>query len=61
MITLNLKDGGLLKLSAADIIDYTPTLKGAIVVYSENGENKSAEVYEAVSRIKSMIAGVNHE
>ena len=61
MITLNLKDGGLLKISATDIIDYTPTFKGTIVVYSENGENKTAEVYEVVSRIKSMIAGENHE
>lgn len=56
MITLNLKGGGLLKISAADIIDYTPAFKGATIVYSENGETKTAEVYEVVSRIKSMIA-----
>ena len=61
MITLNLKDGGLLKLSATDIIDYTSTFKGTKVVYSENGETKTAKVYEVVSRIKSMIAGENHE
>ena len=61
MITLNLKGGGLLKLSATDIIDYTPTFKCTKIVYSENGETKTAEVYEVVSRIKSMIAGEDYE
>ena len=61
MITLNLKGGGLLKLSATDIISYTPTFKGSKLVYSETGETKTAEVYEAESRIKSMIAGEDYE
>lgn len=61
MITLNLKDGRLLKISATDIITYIPTFKGTTIVYSENGETKTAEVYEVVSRIKSMITGENHE
>lgn len=57
MITLNLKNGGLLKLSATDVIDYTPIFKGSTIVYTENGETKTAEVYEAEHRIKSMILG----
>lgn len=61
MIKLNLKNGGLLKLSAADIVDYAPIFKGAEVTYSENGETKTAEVYEAAWRIKSMITGENRE
>lgn len=61
MIKLNLKNGGLLKLSAASIINYTPSFKGATVVYSENGETKTAEVYEVVCRIKSMITGEKRE
>lgn len=55
MITFNLKDGGLLTLSADDIISYTQTFKGSMIVYLDNGEEKSVEVYEAPSRIKNVI------
>lgn len=61
MITFNLRNGGLLTLSTDDIIDYTPTFKGSMIIYSENGENKTTEVYETISRIKAMLAGDCHE
>lgn len=57
MITFNLKDGGKLELAVSDIVDYSQTRKGSMLVYLDNGETKTVEVYEVVSRIKSMIAG----
>lgn len=55
MITFNLKDGGKLELAVSDIVDYSQTRKGSMLVYLDNGETKSVEVCEAPSRIKNII------
>ena len=61
MIKLNLKGGGVLELAVDDIVDYSQTRKGSMLVYMQDGEKRVAEVYEASSRIKNAIAGEPHE
>lgn len=61
MIKLNLKAGGVLSVTASDIIEYKPSFKGSTVIYSDGDEQKTVEVYEAVIRIKAMMKGVGDE
>lgn len=58
-ISLNLKSGGKLTLNTADIVEYTPTRKGSMVLYMADGTNRTAEVYEVPSRIKHMLGEIN--
>lgn len=61
MITLNLKNGGLLELPETAIMDCHPAHKGSTVTYKVGGETKTVVVYEAVSRIEPFITGDKHE
>ena len=58
-ISLNLKSGGKLTLNTADIVEYTPTRKGSMVLYMTDGTHRTADVYEAPSRIKHMLGDTN--
>lgn len=57
MIKLNLKPSGAITIAPSSIVKYTPTYKGSTVVYVDDGEEKTVEVYEAVFRIKTLITG----
>ena len=54
---LNLKGGGVLELAVDDIVDYSQTRKGSMLIYMQDGEKKVVEVYETPSRIKNAITG----
>lgn len=58
-LTFNYLAGGTVVLNPADVVSYTEFGKGSKLSYLSDGEVHVAEVYEATSRIKSMLESCN--
>lgn len=53
-ITLNLIAGGVLILPIHNLISYTATAKGSVVIYHKDDKEHMDEVYEVPTRINNM-------
>lgn len=61
MLTFNALAGGVIKISAENIVSYSATQKGSLITYKVDGSTKTIEVYEVPSRVKTMLYGGCYE